>query len=91
MGHMVLPLEGFNVENIHKIIYELSECVTVVEVMSRGVLHSVLVTSILGRVRPHVTMTNGTYSVFLLVEHKRSNGLTLVSTRPSEWLTGRQG
>ena len=25
MGHMVLPLEGFNVKNIHKIIYKLSE------------------------------------------------------------------
>ena len=57
---------------------------TVIKLVSRRVFHPVFITSILEGCQ---NMCNngdqGTYSVFLFIEHEGSNGLTLIGARPS--------
>ena len=50
---------------------------SVVEVMSRGVLHSILIASILKGVRTRLLTRNRTYLVFLFIIHEGSNSVTL--------------
>ena len=54
-----------------------------VEIMSRWVLHPILITSILWEVRTHVMMRMETYLVFLFIVHEGGDGPTLVGAGSS--------
>ena len=57
---------------------------TTVELMSRGILNPILVTSILGEYQDMCNNEGpGTYSVLLFIEHKGSNSPTLIGTGSS--------
>ena len=52
-----------------------------IEVVSRGILHSIFIVGILQKESEHMEQwRQRTYSVFLLIIHERSNGPTLVGT-----------
>ena len=53
---------------------------TMIEVMSRGVLHSILIAGILKQegVKTCVTTRKGTYSVLLLIVHEGCDSMTLI-------------
>ena len=54
-----------------------------VELMSRGIFHPILITSILEEaIRTCVTIRTETYMILLFVEHEGSNGSTLIGARP---------
>ena len=55
----------------------------VVELMSGGIFHPILITSILEEaIRTHVTIRTETYTILLFIEHEGSNGSTLIGVRP---------
>ena len=76
--------EILTVQIVESILIRIVSVGLPVEVISRGVLHSVFVMGILRKLSVHVKrQRQGTYAVFLFIEHEGGNGTTLVSVVPS--------
>ena len=81
------PTNGMNeiltVEVFKTILVRIMHVGMPVELMGGRVFNPILIMSILEKALGHIEQWGqGTYSVFLLVKHKRGNGLTLIGVGP---------